>query len=238
MQSQSYTFLVVAVLAAILGGYLLSRNIMEELGVEPYEAALIASNLAEGNTGFELNKPKIRGLYKNMRTMMMNLGRIVRETVQVSDNLALSSQQFSSGSQKISEVANEQTASAEEVASSMEEIVSSIHQNSSNAEETEKISRKAAEMIAEVNDSVKQTVSRMTTVSEKIKVIGEIVQQTNILALNAAVEGIPSRRTGKGICSDCIRSEKVGRKKAALPPTKSSSLQSRALRLPVARISF
>ncbi len=198
LKSQSYTFIVLAVLAAIGGGYLLSRNIMEELGVQPYEAALIASNLAIGNVGFELRKPKIRGLYKDMRTMMMNLGRIVRETIQVSDNLALSSQQFASGSQKISEVANEQTASAEEVASSMEEIVSSIHQNSSNAEETEKISRKAAEMISEVNDSVKQTVSRMTTVSEKIKIIGEIVQQTNILALNAAVEASRAGEHGKG----------------------------------------
>ncbi len=198
LQTQSYMFLILAILVGVVGGYLLSKNIMEELGVEPFEAALIASNLAQGNAGFELNKPKIRGLYKDMRSMMMNLGRIVRETIQISDSLALSSQQFSSGSQKISEVANEQTASAEEVASSMEEIVSSIHQNSSNAEETEKISRKAAEMITEVNDSVKQTVSRMSAVSEKIKIIGEIVGQTNILALNAAVEASRAGEHGKG----------------------------------------
>ena len=198
MRTQAYIFLVVATLAAIVCGYLLSKNIMEELGVEPYEAALIASNLAVGNTGFELKKPKIRGLYKDMRTMMMNLGRIVRETIEVSDNLALSSQQFSSGSQKISDWANEQTASAEEVASSMEEIVSSIHQNATNAEETEKISGKATQLITEVNESVKQTVSRMSIVSEKIKIIGEIVQQTNILALNAAVEASRAGEHGKG----------------------------------------
>ncbi|MEP1094996.1 MAG: methyl-accepting chemotaxis protein [Cyclobacteriaceae bacterium] len=198
MQTQAYVFLIVAIVAAITCGFLLTKNIMEELGVEPYEAAMIASNLAVGNTGFELNKTKIRGLYKDMRTMMMNLGRIVRETIEVSDNLALSSQQFSSGSQKISEWANEQTASAEEVASSMEEIVSSIHQNATNAEETEKISGKATTLITEVNESVKQTVSRMSTVSEKIKIIGEIVQQTNILALNAAVEASRAGEHGKG----------------------------------------
>lgn len=198
MRAQAYIFLVAAILAAVTCGYLLSKNIMEELGVEPYEAAMIASNLAVGNTGFELRKPKIQGLYKDMRTMMMNLGRIVRETIEVSDNLTLSSQQFSSGSQKISEWANEQTASAEEVASSMEEIVSSIHQNVTNAEETEKISSNATVLITEVNESVKQTVSRMSIVSEKIKIIGEIVQQTNILALNAAVEASRAGEQGKG----------------------------------------
>ncbi|MEP5611801.1 MAG: methyl-accepting chemotaxis protein [Cyclobacteriaceae bacterium] len=198
MQIQAYLFLIVAILTAGTCGFLLTKNIMEELGVEPFEAAMIASNLAVGNTGFELNKTKIRGLYKDMRTMMMNLGRIVRETIEVSDNLALSSQQFSSGSQKISDWANEQTASAEEVASSMEEIVSSIHQNATNAEETEKISGNATKLITEVNESVKQTVSRMSTVSEKIKIIGEIVQQTNILALNAAVEASRAGEHGKG----------------------------------------
>lgn len=198
MRTQAYVFLVLVILVAGFCSYLLSKHFMDELGVEPYEASLIASNLAEGNTGFELNKSKIRGLYKHMRTMMMNLGRIVRETIQVSDNLANSSKQFSLGSQKISEWANEQTASTEEVASSMEEIVSSIHQNATNAEETEKISSKATDLITDVNQSVKQTVTTMNTVSEKIKIIGEIVSQTNILALNAAVEASRAGEQGKG----------------------------------------
>lgn len=192
------TFMVFAVLIASVSGFLLSKNLMEQLGVEPYEAMLIATNLAEGNVGFELRKSKIRGLYKDLRTMMMNLGRIVRESIQVSDNLANSAEEFSSSSQKISDWASEQTASSEEVASSMEEIVSSIQQNAQNAEETERISIKATEEITEVNSSVQETVSRMNTITEKIKIIGEIVSQTNILALNAAVEASRAGEQGKG----------------------------------------
>ncbi|MEQ9402600.1 MAG: methyl-accepting chemotaxis protein [Cyclobacteriaceae bacterium] len=198
VKSQSYFFLFLTIIAAMTGGFLLSRNIMRTLGIEPYEAAMIAQNLAVGNTGFELNKTEIRGLYKDMRTMMMNLGRIIRETIKVSDDLAHSSQQFSSGSQKISDWANEQTASAEEVAASMEEIVASIQQNSQNALETERISHKATEEITEVSNSVKQTASSMNTVTDKIKIIGEIVSQTNILALNAAVEASRAGEQGKG----------------------------------------
>lgn len=198
LKTGALVFLIISVLAASFVGIFLTRNLMEQLGAEPFEAALIASNLAAGNIGFELRKPKIRGLYKELRSMMMNLGRIVRESVQVSDHLANSAEEFTSSSQKISDWASEQTASSEEVASSMEEIVSSIQQNAQNAEETERISVKATQEITEVNNSVQETVSRMTTITEKIKIIGEIVSQTNILALNAAVEASRAGEQGKG----------------------------------------
>lgn len=193
-----YVFAGLSTIAAALAVLFLSRNMMEELGVEPYEAGLIAKNLAEGNTGFELRKEKKRGVYKDLRIMMMNLGRIVREALQISDSLANASEQFSSGSQKISEWASDQSASTEEVASSMEEIAASIQQNATNADQTKDISIKATKEIKEVSDSFKQTVAQMGTVAEKIKVIGEIVQQTNILALNAAVEASRAGEQGKG----------------------------------------
>lgn len=191
-------FLIATLITAAVSGVIVTRHLQEELGVEPFEATLIASNLAQGNVGFELRKAKIRGLYKEMRTMMMNLGRIVRETIKVSDHLVNTSQEFSTGSQKISEWASDQTASAEEVAASMEEIAASIEQNASNAQETGDISLKAVGEISQVSESVSGTVHSMRTVSEKIKVIGEIVSQTNILALNAAVEASRAGENGKG----------------------------------------
>ena len=198
LKTKSYVFLGLAILTACLVSLFLAKHLMRQLGVEPFEAMLIASNLAQGNVGFELRKPRIIGLYKELRTMMMNLGRIVRESVQVSDHLANSAEEFSSSSQKISDWASEQTASSEEVASSMEEIVSSIQQNAQNAEETERISVKATREITEVNNSVQDTVQTMATITEKIKIIGEIVSQTNILALNAAVEASRAGEQGKG----------------------------------------
>lgn len=198
LKTQAFLFLCLSILAVLFGGAWLTKNLMRQLGVEPYEAMLIASNLAKGNVGFELRKPRIIGLYKELRSMMMNLGRIVRESIQVSDHLANSAEEFSSSSQKISDWASEQTASSEEVASSMEEIVSSIQQNAQNAEQTKQISIKATEEIIEVNSAVIETVDRMSTITEKIKIIGEIVSQTNILALNAAVEASRAGEQGKG----------------------------------------
>src|SRR5690606_8506287 len=113
---------------------------------------------------------------------------VIQDVMVISDNLAIASEQLSSGSQEISQGANEQAASAEEVAASMEEMSAAIQQNTDNAQQTEKISVKAAVDIAEGNHSVSQTVTSMKVIADKIGIIGEISRQTNILALNAAVE--------------------------------------------------
>lgn len=194
----SLVFLVLLVSVLIFSAWLLIRSIMGTLGIEPYEAALIATNLAEGNIGFELRKPKSIGLYKDLKLMMMSLGKIIRSTRQISGNLSGSAQQFSVGAQQISEWASEQASSAEEVASSMEEISASIQQNTLNASETKKISDKASKGITQVSESFQETAQSMKTIVDKIQIIGEIVRQTNILALNAAVEAARAGEQGKG----------------------------------------
>lgn len=196
--NNSYLFLFAMVILLITSAVFLTKSIMDTLGVEPFEAALIADNLANGNIGFELRKPKSIGLYKDLKFMMMSLSRIIRSTLQISDNLAGAAQQFSAGSQQISDWASEQASSAEEVASSMEQMTASIQQNTTNAKETEKISEKASTDIAEVNQSFQKTASSMKTIVDKIQIIGEIVRQTNILALNAAVEAARAGEQGKG----------------------------------------
>lgn len=187
---------VLAVL--ILAGALLTRSIVRQLGCEPYEAADIAKNLANGNLKISFTKKKEIGLYKDLRAMVDKLRDVIQNIVSISDNLAMASNQLSSGSQQISQGANEQAASAEEVSSSMEQMSASIQQNTDNALQTEKISVKAATDIAEGNKSVALTVTSMKTIADKIKIIGEIARQTNILALNAAVEAARAGEHGRG----------------------------------------
>ena len=90
----TYLFLALMLLFLIASGGFLSKNIMDTLGVEPHEAAAVATNLARGNLKFELGKTRATGLYLDMKQMVQNLGRIIRETLQVSDNLASASKQF------------------------------------------------------------------------------------------------------------------------------------------------
>jgi methyl-accepting chemotaxis protein len=194
----AFIFFAAVLACLILAGILLTRSIVRQLGCEPYEAAEIAKNLADGNLRIVFAKKKEIGLYKDLKAMVEKLSSVIQNIAIISDNLAIASGQLSSGSQQISQGANEQAASAEEVASSMEEMSSAIQQNTDNAQQTEKISVKAATDISEGNRSVAQTVTSMKTIADKIKIIGEIARQTNILALNAAVEAARAGEHGRG----------------------------------------
>lgn len=194
----AFIFFAAVLIALVLAGILLTRSIVRQLGCEPFEAADIARNLANGNLKIAFTRKKEIGLYKDLKAMVEKLSGVIQNIAIISDNLAIASSQLSSGSQQISQGANEQAASAEEVASSMEEMSSAIQQNTDNAQQTEKISVKAAIDISEGNKSVALTVTSMKTIADKIKIIGEIARQTNILALNAAVEAARAGEHGRG----------------------------------------
>lgn len=191
-------FFLVVLGALIVSGILLTRNILGLLGCEPFEAAAIANNLANGRLIIGIQKKKEVGLFKDMKSMVSRLSNVMEEIITVADNLANASEQLSSGTQQISQGANEQASSAEEVASSMEEMSVSINQNTDNAKQTETISLKAASDVNKGNESVMQTANSMRTIAEKVKIIGEIARQTNILALNAAVEAARAGEHGRG----------------------------------------
>jgi methyl-accepting chemotaxis protein len=80
----------------------------------------------------------------------------------------------------------------------MEEMTANIRQNTDNAQQTEKIDRKASNDATESGNAVKMTVAAMKDIAGKISIIEEIARQTNLLALNAAIEAARAGDHGKG----------------------------------------
>ncbi len=144
------------------------------------------------------SKDEIGNALSSLKVMIAKLKEVIGGVMSSADQITTASTEMNESSQQMSEGASEQASSAEEVSSSMEEMAASIQQNTDNAKETEKISRKAALDIEESSNAVNETVTSMKTIADKISIIGEIARQTNLLALNAAVEAARAGEHGRG----------------------------------------
>jgi methyl-accepting chemotaxis protein len=161
----------------------------------------VIKSIAEGDLTKKVTvkgKDEIAELLTAVNVMSMKLKSIINGIIESSDSLSAASEQISKSSQQISSGATEQASSTEEISSSMEEMVSNIQQNTENAKQTERISGKATESMADMGKIGSESFDSMKTIAEKITIINDIAFQTNLLALNAAVEAARAGEHGRG----------------------------------------
>jgi len=97
----------------------------------------------------------------------------------------------------------------------MEQIGASISLNSRNAQQTDAIASKSAQVAEEGGAAVSQTVVAMSDIAEKITIIEEIARQTNLLALNAAIEAARAGEHGKGFAVVAAEVRKLAERSGA-----------------------
>jgi len=164
-------------------------------------AANYIENISKGEVP-ELLTEEYKGdfnkIKSNINLLIESLNRIVGEIQSGSSSIADATEQMSEIIEDISQGASEQAAASEEVSASIEQMTAIITQNNENAQETEKIAKKAAESIEKANQSVILTVKAMREIALKISVIGDIAEKTDLLAINAAVEAARAGEQGRG----------------------------------------
>lgn len=137
-------------------------------------------------------------LMKALDSMVKANASIITEFILAIENIVQASQQLQSVAVQISQGSTEQASSTEEVSSSMEQMVGNINQNSDNARQTEQIALRASADIIEGNKAVTITVDAMKKIAEKISIVGQIAEKTDLLAINAAIEAARAGEQGKG----------------------------------------
>jgi methyl-accepting chemotaxis protein len=170
--------------------------------------ALIAANneiiektraVAKGDLTVTLQKRSDKDeLMGTMDEMVKANAAMITEFKIAIENIVNASGALQAVAVEISQGSTEQASSTEEVSSSMEQMVSNINQNTDNAKQTEKIALQASSDINEGNKSVTITVDAMKKIAEKITVVGEIAEKTDLLAINAAIEAARAGEQGKG----------------------------------------
>ncbi len=167
-------------------------------------------------------------LTKQLRDLAMSLSEGSDIVSKASDNIAHSSEELSSS-------VNEQAAAIQETTASTEELSAMVKKNQENAHQSNIVSKKSAdsaqlgkqsveEMITAIEDIHQSNQNMMTSVeqsnanieeiikviheiSNKTKVINEIVFQTKLLSFNASVEAARAGEQGKGFS---VVAEEIG----------------------------
>lgn len=174
------------------------RTVLKTLGSEPEELANITQKVALGEFNISFgNKNKI-GIYKSLQTMTTQLKETLRQVMKASESVSLGSVQLLEASDTLSQSNSEQAAVIESILSFIDVMNQRIDANIHNAQMTQNAALSMVESANESKAAVLEMVTTLQNIRNKVGVIEDIVQQTNMLALNASIEAARAGQEGKG----------------------------------------
>lgn len=168
------------------------------------------------------------GLTTQLRELAISLSEGSETVSKASDNIAHSSEELSSS-------VNEQAAAIQETTASTEELSAMVKKNQENAFQSNIVSKKSADSanlgkqsveqmitaiedihhsnqkmmssVEQSNSNIEEIIQVIHEISNKTKVINEIVFQTKLLSFNASVEAARAGEHGKGFS---VVAEEIG----------------------------
>ena len=213
-----------AVLSGLIIAFLLTRELVQQLGGEPNYAREVAGRIAAGDLAAAIDTlpDDQSSLLYAMKAMRDNLALLVGQVRADTDMIVTSTSEISSGNMDLSVRTEGQAGSLEETASSMKELTATVKQNAENAQQANLLATSASDVAHKGGAVVSQVVDTMSAIKASAGEIADIVGivdgiafQTNILALNAAVEAARAGEQGRGFAVVATEVRNLAQRSAA-----------------------
>lgn len=162
--------------------------------------------LADGDLSVSVIPRDDQDVLRNaLKKLTDDLGAIVQNIQDSSEQIDSGSGQVADSSQALSQGATQQASSLEEINSSLQQLSSQTRHNADSARTAQQLTEEVKHdadagntQMEQLNGAMAEIVKASEDISKIIKVIDEIAFQTNLLALNAAVEAARAGQHGKG----------------------------------------
>ena len=187
----------IGVLIAIIMG----QGIVNALSRGMKQAIKLSSEVANGDLSHTVEhkqRNELGDLLDNLNDMVTNLRGVVSNVSEGARYVSTGASQMAEASVGIADGGSKQAGATEDVSASVEEMTANISQTAENAIETEKMALASAEEARNSGDAVKEAMTSLNTIIDRINVVQEIARQTDLLALNAAVEAARAGEHGRG----------------------------------------
>ena len=163
------------------------------------EMAMVARTIASGDVGARVTPRSDADSFGHAFVAMTEtLARVTASMRGSAGAISAAASQVAASAQLLSSGTREETAAVQSTHAHVERMSTLAARTAEHSEELRKMAQRGVRNVEEGSAAVKETITMMRTILERIAVIDDIATETNILALNASIEAARAGVHGRG----------------------------------------